>query len=118
MDLKLITVSASKIHGGLSKFLQLLDWFVSSLRLRNKETTLELLKKIDRCLVSKLFIKMNLRIGTGFRTKVNLSTFSNGIVAKLLRPGVRFSNVPIINGPGKLSPFTLKIEVSIVLHLT
>ena len=31
--------------------------------------------------------------------------------------GVRFSKVPIINGPGKLSPFTLKIEVSIVLHL-
>ena len=30
----------------------------------------------------------------------------------------RFSKVPIINGPGKLSPFTLKIEVSIVLHLT
>ena len=34
------------------------------------------------------------------------------------RPGARFSNVPIINGPGKLSPFTLKIEVLIVLHLT
>ena len=33
-------------------------------------------------------------------------------------PGARFSKVPIINGPGKLSPFTLKIEVSIVLHLT
>ena len=33
-------------------------------------------------------------------------------------PGARFSNVPIINGPGKLSLFTLKIEVSIVLHLT
>ena len=32
-------------------------------------------------------------------------------------PGVRFLKVPIINGPGKLSPFTLKIEVSIVLHL-
>ena len=32
-------------------------------------------------------------------------------------PGARFSKVPIINGPGKLSPFTLKIEVSIVLHL-
>ena len=32
--------------------------------------------------------------------------------------GARFSKVPIINGPGKLSPFTLKIEVSIVLHLT
>ena len=26
-------------------------------------------------------------------------------------PGARFSKVPIINGPGKLSPFTLKIEV-------
>ena len=33
-------------------------------------------------------------------------------------PGARFSKVSIINGPGKLSPFTLKIEVSIVLHLT
>ena len=33
-------------------------------------------------------------------------------------PGARFSKVPIINGSGKLSPFTLKIEVSIVLHLT
>ena len=32
-------------------------------------------------------------------------------------PGARFSKVPIINGPGKLSPLTLKIEVSIVLHL-
>ena len=31
-------------------------------------------------------------------------------------PGARFSKVPIINGPGKLSPFTLKIEVSIVLN--
>ena len=35
-----------------------------------------------------------------------------------LGPGARFSKVPIINGPGKLSPFTLKTEVSIVLHLT
>ena len=34
------------------------------------------------------------------------------------RPGARFSKVAIINGPGKLTPFTLKIEVSIVLHLT
>ena len=32
--------------------------------------------------------------------------------------GALLSKVPIINGPGKLSPFTLKIEVSIVLHLT
>ena len=31
--------------------------------------------------------------------------------------GACFSKVPIINGPGKLSPFTLKIEVSIVLLL-
>ena len=38
--------------------------------------------------------------------------------SSLLVPGARFSKVPIINGPGKLSPFTLKIEVSIVLHLT
>ena len=29
-------------------------------------------------------------------------------------PGARFSKVPIINGPGKLSPFTLKIKVSVV----
>ena len=34
-----------------------------------------------------------------------------------MAPGARFSKVPIINGPGKLSPFTIKIEVSIVLHL-
>ena len=33
-------------------------------------------------------------------------------------PGARFSKVPIINGPGKRSPFALKIEISIVLHLT
>ena len=37
---------------------------------------------------------------------------------KIYSPGARFSKVPIINGPGKLSPFTLKIEISIVLHLT
>ena len=32
--------------------------------------------------------------------------------------GARFSKVPIINGPGKLLPFILKMEVSIVFHLT
>ena len=32
--------------------------------------------------------------------------------------GARFSKVLLINGPGKLSRFSLKIEVSIVLHLT
>ena len=31
--------------------------------------------------------------------------------------GARFSKVPIINGPGKLSPFISKIEVSKVLYL-
>ena len=38
--------------------------------------------------------------------------------SSVLGAGARFSKVPIINGPGKLSPFTVKIEVSIVLHLT
>ena len=33
-------------------------------------------------------------------------------------PGACFSKVSIINGSGKLSPFSLKIEVSIVLHVT
>ena len=33
-------------------------------------------------------------------------------------PGARFSKVPIINGPDKLLPFTLKTGVTVVLHLT
>ena len=33
-------------------------------------------------------------------------------------PEACFSKVTIINGPGKLLPFTLKIEVSMVLHPT
>ena len=36
---------------------------------------------------------------------------------KKILTGARFSKVPIINGPGKPSPFILKIEVSKVLHL-
>ena len=32
-------------------------------------------------------------------------------------PWTRFLKVPIINGPGKLLLFTLKIEVSIVLQI-
>ena len=40
------------------------------------------------------------------------------ITINMTGPGARFSNVPIIKGPGKLLPFTVKIEVSIVLHLT
>ena len=47
------------------------------------------------------------------RERLMRKTFSSS-----LTPGARFSKVPIINGPGKLSPFTSKIEVSIVLHLT
>ena len=39
------------------------------------------------------------------------------ISVKITGPGARFSKVPIINRPGKLSPFTLNIEVSIVLHV-
>ena len=35
-----------------------------------------------------------------------------------LGSGARFSKVPIIKGHGKLLPFTLKVEVSMVLHLT
>ena len=40
------------------------------------------------------------------------------LLSKRFGPGARFSKVPTINGPGKLSPFTLKIEVSIVFYLT
>ena len=32
-------------------------------------------------------------------------------------PGAHFLKVLIINGPGKLLPFTLKFVVSIALHL-
>ena len=39
-------------------------------------------------------------------------------VESVMGPGARFSKVPIINGPGKLLPFTLKTGVSVVLHLT
>ena len=36
---------------------------------------------------------------------------------KIFGPGTRFSKVPINNRPGEVLPFTLKIEVSIVLQL-
>ena len=48
--------------------------------------------------------------------KSGYNIFLSGDVTRW-SPGARFSKVPIINGPGKLSPFALKIEVSIVLHL-
>ena len=52
---------------------------------------------------------------TGLQTGLSLKALSSSHFNKA---GARFSKVPIINGPGKLSPSTLKIEVSIVLHLT
>ena len=52
-----------------------------------------------------------------FHVAHSLLNVSNKVL-KLKCPGACFSKVPIINGPGKLSPFTFKIDVSIVLHLT
>ena len=48
---------------------------------------------------------------TGFRVRKVVGSFEKRV------PGARFLKVPIINGRGKLSPFTVKIEVSLVLHL-
>ena len=53
--------------------------------------------------------------GFFFHGVCKLCNVSNVLVTPLLKG--RFSKVAIINGPGKLSPFTLKIEVSKVLHL-
>ena len=47
-----------------------------------------------------------------------LNAYMTDDTGTIKSPGARFSKVPIINGPGKLSPFTLKTEVSIILHLT
>ena len=47
-------------------------------------------------------------------TNLGLLSSSN----QQLSPEARFSKVPTINELVKLSPFTLKIEHSIVLHLT
>ena len=62
-----------------------------------------------RCLAS-MSPKAHFRILGGYWT---------GHALWVTGPRARFSKVPIINGPGKLSPFTLKIEVSIVgFHMT
>ena len=58
-----------------------------------------------------MLCELNIDLGSARRTKPISSESKSS-------PGARFSKVPIINGPGKLSPFTVKIEVSIVLHLT
>ena len=47
-----------------------------------------------------------------------ISDLKMSFFTSVFRPGACFSKVPIINGPGKLSPFSLKIEVSVVLHVT
>ena len=47
--------------------------------------------------------------------KLNLNGETFAVVD---RAGARFPKVPIINGHGKLLPFTLKSGVSVVLHLT
>ena len=71
-------------------------------------------------------------VGMTYMTRINRMTSITGMTRitwdlsggwryltfEQLGPGARFSKVPIINGPGKLSPFALKIEVSMVLHLT
>ena len=45
--------------------------------------------------------------------------FNQALVCTVFKsPRARFSKVSIINGPVKLLPFTFKIEVLIVLHLT
>ena len=60
-----------------------------------------------------------MRGGRTWRLDCNMpnQTCKQKTAGLVLSPGTSFSKVPIINGPGKLSPFTLKIEVSIVLHL-
>ena len=47
-------------------------------------------------------------------TGASLVTTPETIPGRISGPGARFSKVPIINGPVKLSLFTRKIEVSIV----
>ena len=56
-----------------------------------------------------------------YRRTVSIDVLSLFRVRKSLflrEPEACFSKVPIINGPGKLLPFTLKTGVSVVLHLT
>jgi len=48
------------------------------------------------------------------KSQNNLELLCTAVVV----PGAHFSKVPIINEPGNLLPFTLKIEFSIVLHIT
>ena len=54
----------------------------------------------------------------GLGQSVDRLTADRKVAVLIPGPGACFSKVPIINGPGKLTPFLLKIEVSIFLHLT
>ena len=63
-------------------------------------------------------IKRSPYLGGGDYMKLTGIFGTRKTVPKERGAGGRFSKVPIINGPGKLSPLTLKIEVLIVLHLT
>ena len=67
---------------------------------------------------SKIVLKRGRTSGRGASLYKTLLSTSQQVWVEVCRPGARFSKVPMINGPGKLSPFTLEIEVSIVLHLT
>ena len=49
----------------------------------------------------------------GFLLNQGSAKLPDGVRLFDYMPGARFSKVPIINGPGKLSPFTFTIEVSI-----
>ena len=68
----------------------------------------------------KYFASQDPRSSYSFYFDLNICFRARKVIGTLDKraPGTRFSKVPIINGPGKLSPFTLKIEVLIVLHLT
>ena len=57
------------------------------------------------------------KLANSWPAHVSPVTIPETTAGRISAPGARFSKVPIINGPVKLSPFTLKIEVSIVLHL-
>ena len=55
-----------------------------------------------------------------FHGVCKLCNVSNVLVTPLLKgrfSEALFSKFPVINGLGKLCPFTLKIEVSIALHV-
>ena len=80
---------------------------------------LRLVQQLKRFL--KIRFELALKYFSFFLTHLDLKQYIcsyTPIVSLKTIPGARFTKVPIINGPGKLSPSRLKIDVSIVLHLT